>query len=81
MARKWSAYALQKNLEISEIVSEDDTDSNTSETAEVADLDIDCFFLDSPTVPLLDSLATTSPDFWGGELELGLDFGLDATFP
>jgi hypothetical protein len=77
----WSAYILQKNMELSEIVSEDDTDSHTSETAEGADVDVDSYFVDTPTVPLLDSPASTSPDFWGGELDLGVDFGLDATFP
>jgi hypothetical protein len=79
MARTWSAYYLQKNLELAEIISEDDTDSDTSETAAVPDLDIDCFFNDSPIIPLLDSPASTSTGLWGGELELGLDVGLSAT--
>jgi hypothetical protein len=72
-------------MELSEIVSEDDADSNASDTAEVADLDVDAYFVYTPTVPLLDSPTSKSSDFWAGnldlDLDLGVDFGLDATFP
>jgi hypothetical protein len=81
MARKWSAYYLQKNLELAEIISEDDTDGDSSETAAVPELDYDCFFRDSPIIFLLDSPASTSPERWGGVLEVGLDLGLSATTP
>jgi DNA-directed RNA polymerase subunit L len=84
-ASKWRAYRLQKNVELLELVSEDDTDSNALETALVADLDMDvsAYLVDMPLVPLLDSPASTSTEYWAGklDLDLGFDFGLDATFP
>jgi hypothetical protein len=86
-ASKWRAYKLQKDVELLELVSEDDTDSDASETAESADLDLDvsAYLVDMPLVPLLDSPASTSTDYWAGRLDkdqdLGFDFGLDATFP
>jgi hypothetical protein len=70
-----------------ELVSKDDTDSDVSETAEAADLDLDigAYLVDMPLVPLLDSPASTSADYWAGkldlDLDLGLDFNLDVTFP
>jgi hypothetical protein len=76
---------LQKYVELSEMVSEGDTDCNASETAEVADMDVNAYFVDKPTVPLLDSPTSTSADYLTGkldlDLDLGVDFGLDATFP
>jgi hypothetical protein len=64
-ATKWRAYKLQKSVELLELVSEDDTDSNASETAEVADLDLDvsAYLVDTPLIPLLDSPASTSTDY------------------
>jgi hypothetical protein len=81
MAHKWSAYYVQKNLELAEIISKDDTGSDSLETAAVPEMDYDCFFRDSPILPLLDSPVSTSQESWGGELELGLDLGLSATTP
>jgi hypothetical protein len=84
-ATKWKVYLLQKGVELLELVSEDDTDSNVSETVEPAslDLDVDSYLLDMPLPPQLDSPGS-SADFWKGgswDLDLGLNFNLGSTFP
>jgi hypothetical protein len=84
-ATKWRVYQLQKGVELLELVSEDNTDSNESETVEAADLDLDveAYVVDRPLVPLPDSPGT-SADYWRGDYSdqnLGMDFTLGSTFP
>jgi hypothetical protein len=71
MARKLSNYHRQKNLEHAEIISENDTDSDSSQTTVVPELDGDYFFQDTPILPLLDSPASADQESWGGLLEAG----------
>jgi pyruvate dehydrogenase complex dehydrogenase (E1) component len=40
-ASGWNVYKLQKGVELLELVSEDNTDSNVSETLDPASLDLD----------------------------------------
>jgi hypothetical protein len=84
-ATKRKVYQLQKGMELLELVSEDDTNSNVSETVEPAslDLDVDSYLLDMPLPPLLDSPGSNA-DFWKGgswDLDLCLNFNLGSTFP
>jgi hypothetical protein len=92
-ATKWSVYQLQKGVELLELVSEDDTDSDISETVDPAtlDLDVDSYLLDMPLPPLMDMTLPplldspgSSADFWKGgswDLDLSLDFNFGSTFP
>ena len=74
-AARWNVYQLQKGVELLELVSEDDTDSDVSETLDPAslELDLDQYLLDMPMSTMLDmSLLPTmlispgsSTDIWG----------------
>jgi hypothetical protein len=93
-ATRWNVYQLQKGVELLELVSEDDTDSNVSETLDLTslDLDVDQYLLEMPLSPMLDMTLLPSmlnspgstADFWGSgvwNLDLGVDHNLGSTFP
>jgi hypothetical protein len=74
-AASWNVYQLQKGVELLELVSEDDTDSDASETLDPAslELDLDQYLLDMPMSTMLDMSqlppmpisSGSSADIWG----------------
>ncbi len=91
-ASRWNVYELQKGVELLELVSEDDTNSNVSETLDPASLDLDVgqYLLEMPLSPMLDMTLLpsmlnspgSSADFWGSgdwNLDLGVDHNLGST--
>jgi hypothetical protein len=93
-AARWNVYQLQKGVELLELVSEDDTDSNVSETLDPAslELDVDQYLLDMPMYTMLDMTLLpsmlnspgSSADIWGSgvwSLDLGVDNNLGSTLP